>query len=64
MVARFRHAAHQCELQFAALDEADGEKDEVRLRSLDRLRFKGTIFHFLGEVEAVFGSGWCHSSSP
>ena len=55
MVARFRHAAHQAELQFAALDKADGEKDEERLRSLDRLRFKATIFHFLGEVEAVFG---------
>jgi hypothetical protein len=55
LVARFRHAAHQYELQRVALEEAAGERDERHLKSLDRLRFRATIFHFLGEVEVVFG---------
>src|SRR5690242_984957 len=55
LAGRFRHAAHVCELQFAALEAEEGERDEEQLRTLDRLRFRGTIFHFLGEVEAVFG---------
>ena len=55
LVARFRHAAHHCEHSVAALDLGDGERDEATLRQIDRLRFKATLYHFLGEVEAVFG---------
>lgn len=55
LVARFRHAAHRCEHGLAAIDLGDSERDEAALRQIDRLRFKATLYHFLGEVEAVFG---------
>ncbi len=55
LVAKFRHVAHAAEHELAALEASDGERNEDRLRQLDRLRFRATAFHFLGEVEAVFG---------
>jgi hypothetical protein len=55
LVARFRHAAHTAEVELKVFETADGERDDARLRALDRLRFRATTFHFLGEVEAVFG---------
>ena len=36
-------------------DEAHAGETSGVARKRDRLRFKATIFHFLGEVEAVFG---------
>jgi Putative Na+/H+ antiporter len=57
LASKFLSVAHHYEHRFDAL-----EKDEERAgavskvaRQRDRLRFKATIFHFLGEVEAVFG---------
>jgi Putative Na+/H+ antiporter len=47
LVARFRHVAHACEHRLA-----DGG---LSPQQSDRLRFRATLFHFLGEVEAVFG---------
>ena len=47
LVARFRHVAHRCEREL----EMPGLPPAMR----DRLRFRATLFHFLGEVEAVFG---------
>jgi hypothetical protein len=55
LVARFRRRAHFYEHQHAVLDHEGGQRDESQLRELDRLRFRATFFHFLGEVEAVFG---------
>lgn len=55
LVARFRNVAHCCEHEYEALDTSDQEKDEATLHRLDRLKFKATLFHFLGEIEAVFG---------
>ncbi|MEQ1862701.1 MAG: putative Na+/H+ antiporter [Chthoniobacteraceae bacterium] len=55
LVARFRHLAHHFEHQHEALD-TDGEpRSEERLKKMAWLRFWATVFHFLGEVEAVFG---------
>jgi hypothetical protein len=55
--SKFLSVAHDYEHRYDAL-----EKDEARAgefskvaRQRDRLRFKATLFHFLGEVEAVFG---------
>jgi len=55
LVAKFRHIGHAAEHELAALEESDTERDEGFLRRTDRLRFRATLFHFLGEVEAVFG---------
>ncbi len=43
-----------------AYEEFDGDEDHPELgeahgRRRDRLRFRGQLFHFLGEIEAVFG---------
>ena len=57
LASKFLSIAHRYEREDQAL-----EKDEVRAgeasnvaRRRDRLRFRSTVFHFLGEVEAVFG---------
>lgn len=60
MVARFRHRAHFYEHEHATLDQqppptGPGPELEQRRHELYRLRFRATVFHFLGEVEAVFG---------
>jgi len=55
LVAKFRHIAHAAEHEHAAIESGDGNLDEAQHRRLDRLRFRATLFHFLGEVEAVFG---------
>jgi hypothetical protein len=55
MVAGIRRAGHRYEHEYARLDAASGERDEATTRELERLRFKSTALHFLGEIEAVFG---------
>jgi hypothetical protein len=55
--SRFMAIAHRYEHEYDALEkdeEEAGPTSEVA-RKRDHLRFKGTVFHFLGEVEAVFG---------
>mgnify|MGYP001359817414 CR=1 FL=1 len=55
LTSKFRHLAHVAEEEHAARcrrqrpgdSDGDGQPDEVS--------FKGQLFHFLGEVEAVFG---------
>jgi Putative Na+/H+ antiporter len=57
LASKFLSVAHHYEHRFDALEkdeERAGETSTVA-RQRDRLRFKATIFHFLGEVEAVFG---------
>jgi hypothetical protein len=55
LVARFRHRAHFFEHEYQSLEQVPGPRDAQRTRELYRLRFRATVFHFLGEVEAVFG---------
>jgi hypothetical protein len=55
LVARFRHRAHFYEEEYENLERIPGPRDALRMRELYRLRFRATTFHFLGEVEAVFG---------
>ena len=55
LVAKFRHIGHAAEHELAALENSDCERDHATLEAIDRLRFRATLFHFLGEVEAVFG---------
>ena len=64
--SRFLSVAHDYEHRYDALVDFGGgnirhpgeeRADELSriARHRDRLRFKATLFHFLGEVEAVFG---------
>jgi len=53
LASRFLRIAHRYEHGYEALDK-DSTDPEV-LRKRDRLRFRATVFHFFGEVEAVFG---------
>ena len=57
LASKFMLIAHRLEHQYHALKEpekdASGDKELSRMR--DRLQFRAQLFHFLGEVEAVFG---------
>jgi Putative Na+/H+ antiporter len=65
LASKFLSVAHDYEHRYDALvdfkveQDRQGEKhaDEFQriARERDHLRFKATLFHFLGEVEAVFG---------
>ena len=57
LASRFLAIAHRYEREYDALEieeERAGLISDVARRR-DDLRFRGTVFHFLGEVEAVFG---------
>jgi hypothetical protein len=49
--------AHRLEHQYHALEkqEKENSEDEELSRTRDRLQFRAQLFHFLGEIEAVFG---------
>jgi len=57
LASKFMQVAHRLEHEFEALGEqeknATAEKQIYRIR--DRLQFRAELFHFLGEVEVVFG---------
>jgi putative Na+/H+ antiporter len=57
LASRFMQIAHGLEREFHALEEqekgATGDKQVFRIR--DKLQFRIQLFHFLGEVEVVFG---------
>ncbi len=55
LASRFLGIAHHFEHRFEKLEEAGAESDPTVRRQQDRLRLRATLFHFLGEVEAVFG---------
>lgn len=58
LVARFRHRAHFYQHKYESLERGPrmpGADPRQRTSQLYRLRFRATVFHFLGEVEAVFG---------
>jgi hypothetical protein len=48
--------AHRLEHKLHALQKKEGVMpDERAFRARDRLQFRAQLFHFLGEIEAVFG---------
>lgn len=59
LTAKFRHLAHEAEEEHlkavAARGETAGITDEDGDGRPDEVSFKGQLYHFLGEVEAVFG---------
>ena len=57
LASRFMLIAHRLEHQYHALkeQEKDTSDDKELSRVRDRLQFRAQLFHFLGEVEVVFG---------
>ena len=57
LAGKFLHISHryQHELEVLGEREAGGDDSPALHRTRDRLRFRARAFHFLGEVEAVFG---------
>src|SRR4029077_1488374 len=57
LASRFLAIAHRYERAYDALENEEEKAGLISdvARRRDNLRFRGTLFHFLGEVEAVFG---------
>jgi hypothetical protein len=57
LASKLMHIAHRLEHQFHALEEVEQSSptNEQVFKQRDRLQFHAQVFHFLGEVEAVFG---------
>lgn len=57
LASRFMTIAHrhQHELEILGEGEGDDAAREAHDRVRDQLRFRAQLFHFLGEIEAVFG---------
>ena len=57
LASKFMLIAHRLEHQYHALEEQEKDTPENRELSQmrDRLQFRAQVFHFFGEVEAVFG---------
>lgn len=57
MASRFLGLAHKYQHEFEALNEHEPRERHGNpiTHKRDRLQFKAQLFHFLGEVEAVFG---------
>lgn len=57
LASKFMALSHRFEREFHALEreECAAENLHTVARRRDRLRFQSSLFHFLGEVEAVFG---------
>jgi hypothetical protein len=51
----FTKLAHRYELEHAARLGKRGPRDELHPDGVPEVSFKATLYHFLGEVEAVFG---------
>ena len=57
IASKFMRIAHRLDHRFHALESAEqsAPTDPRVLKLRDRLQFRAQLFHFLGEVEAVFG---------
>jgi hypothetical protein len=55
LTAKFMHIAHACQHEFEALEGQENAADPSIARRRDALQFRAQFFHFMGEVEAVFG---------
>jgi Putative Na+/H+ antiporter len=55
LTSKFMHIAHGYKQQFDALGDQETVSDPSIERRRDALQFRAQFFHFMGEVEAVFG---------
>lgn len=55
LTSKFMHIAHRYKQEFEALEDKQKPSDPSIERRRDALQFRAQFFHFMGEVEAVFG---------
>jgi hypothetical protein len=55
LTAKFMHISHACKHEFESLENQEKATDPSVARRRDVLQFRAQFFHFMGEVEAVFG---------
>jgi len=55
LTSKFMHIAHGYREEFKALEDQEKELDPLLEHRRDVLQFRAQFFHFMGEVEAVFG---------
>jgi Na+/H+ antiporter NhaD/arsenite permease-like protein len=55
LTSKFMHIAHRYEQEFKDLESHEKESNPSIERRRDALQFRAQFFHFMGEVEAVFG---------
>jgi Putative Na+/H+ antiporter len=55
LASRFQKIAHQYDVKVRAIGDVDSARDSQLDREWDRLLFRAQFFHFMGEIEAVFG---------
>jgi hypothetical protein len=55
LTSKFMQIAHRYQHEFEALEHQEKESDPSIERRRDALQFRAQFFHFMGEVEAVFG---------
>ena len=55
LTARFTHIAHAFKHEFEALESEETSADPSISHRRDALQFRAQFFHFMGEVEVVFG---------
>jgi hypothetical protein len=55
LTAKFMHLSHGYKREFEALEDQEKGSDPSIERRRDALQFRAQFFHFMGEVEAVFG---------
>ena len=55
LTSRFQKIAHNYDVQARAIEDLDPPERQSRDKEWDRLLFRAQFFHFMGEIEAVFG---------
>ncbi len=55
LTSKFMQIAHRYKQEFEALEVQEKDSDPSIERRRDALQFRAQFFHFMGEVEAVFG---------
>jgi hypothetical protein len=55
LTSRFMQISHRYQQEFEALETQEKKSDHAISRRRDVLQFRAQFFHFMGEVEAVFG---------
>jgi len=55
LVSRFQRLAHDYDIRARAIEALEPLERERRDREWDQLLFRAQFFHFMGEIEAVFG---------
>jgi Na+/H+ antiporter NhaD/arsenite permease-like protein len=55
LASRFQKIAHEYDLRARAIEDLDLPERDRRDKEWDRLLFRAQFFHFMGEIEAVFG---------